>query len=57
MPLPQFLLLIATVIMAGGVTLWVTLKAGVPLVALGLIALTGAAVLHLGSRDHRDHGG
>lgn len=52
MPLPHFLLLIAVVILAAAVTLWVSVSAGVPLVALGLIALTGAAVLHLTMRDH-----
>ena len=52
MPLPHFLLMIAAVILAAALTIWASLSAGVPLVALGLIALTGAAVLHLSMRDH-----
>lgn len=52
MPLPHFLLMIAIVILAAAVTVWATLSAGIPLAALALIALTGAAVLHLSMRDH-----
>ena len=51
MPLPHFLLLIATVILFAGITLWASVAAGVPLAALGLVALTGAAVLHLSMKD------
>ena len=52
MPLPHFLVMIAAVIMAAALTIWATLSAGVPPVALALIALTGAAVLHLSMRDN-----
>lgn len=52
MPLPHFLLMLAAVILAAALTIWATLSAGVPLVALALIALTGAAVLHLSMRDN-----
>lgn len=52
MPLPHFLLMISAVILLASVTIFLSLSAGVPLVALGLIALTGAAVLHLSMHDH-----
>lgn len=52
MPLPHFLLMIAIVVLTAMLTIWATLSAGVPLAALALIALTGAAVLHLSMRDH-----
>ena len=52
MPLPHFLLLIAAVILAAGVTLWASVAAGVPLAAPAIVALMGAAVLHLSMRDH-----
>ena len=52
MPLPHFLLMIAAVILFAGMTLWVSIAAGVPLAALGILTLTGAAVLHLSMRDH-----
>lgn len=52
MPLPHFLLMIAVVVMAAALTIWASVSAGVPLIALALIALTGAAVLHLSMRDH-----
>ena len=52
MPLPHFLLMIAVVVMAAALTVWASVSAGVPLIALALIALTGAAVLHLSMRDH-----
>ncbi len=52
MPLPHFLLMLAAVTIAAALTLWATLSAGVPLIALALIALTAAAVLRLSMRDH-----
>ncbi|MBW7055945.1 hypothetical protein KY389_04440 [Paracoccus bogoriensis] len=54
MPLPHFLLLIASVILAAGLTLWAAFASGVPLAALALVALGAALVLHLVPRDHRD---
>ncbi|MFI0395379.1 hypothetical protein [Paracoccus jiaweipingae] len=53
MPLPQFLMLLASVIMAAAATIWMALKAGVPLAALALVALTGAGIVHLSTRDTR----
>lgn len=53
MPLPHFLLLIAMVILAAGLTLWAAFASGVPLAVLALVALGAALVLHLGPRDHR----
>ncbi|WBU57287.1 hypothetical protein [Paracoccus sediminicola] len=52
MPLPQFLLLIAAVILAAAATLWVSLSQGVPIVALALAALIAAGVVHLARHDH-----
>ena len=52
MPLPHFLLLILAVILAAGLTIWVASAVGVPLFVLGLLALLGAAVAHLGMRDN-----
>ena len=52
MPLPHFLLMIAAVILTAALTIWATVSAGVPLAALALVALTGAAVLHLSMRDN-----
>lgn len=54
MPLPHFLLLIASVLLAAGLTLWAAFASGVPLAALALVALGAALVLHLVPRDHRD---
>lgn len=57
MPLPYFLLLIVAVILTAAFTLWVSLSAGVPLVAMALFALSAAAVLHLSMRNHHDQDG
>lgn len=51
MPLPQFLLLIVSVLIAAGTTIWVAVKAGISLTALGLLALTGVGIVHLSMRD------
>ena len=53
MPLPQFLLLIAAVVLAAAATLWVSIAHGVPLVALALAALIAAGVVHFTSHDRR----
>ena len=50
MTLPQFLLLICAVVLAGGLTMWAATSAGVPLAAIGLSALIGAGVLSLMAR-------
>ncbi|SFA44705.1 hypothetical protein SAMN04487972_103253 [Paracoccus halophilus] len=55
MPLPHFLLLILVVILAAGVTIWMANAAGIPLFALGLVALLAAALVHLSARDHHKH--
>ncbi|MBA4490452.1 hypothetical protein [Paracoccus sp. S1E-3] len=51
MPLPQFLWLMAAVIVAAAATLWVSLSNGVPIVALALAALIAAAVVHYTRHD------
>lgn len=51
MPLPQFLILIASVITAAGVTIWFAASAGVPFAALGIVALMAAGLVHLSMRD------
>ncbi len=55
MPLPHFLFLIAAVILVAALTLWASFTAGVPLVALALIALSGAVLVHLTQGDRHDH--
>ncbi|WP_299359282.1 hypothetical protein [uncultured Paracoccus sp.] len=47
MPLPHFLLMLAAIILVAAATLWVALWAGVPAQVLALVALVGAAVVHL----------
>jgi hypothetical protein len=51
MPLPHFLFLIASVILAAGATLALVFWAELPLVALGFAALAGS--LLLGARQWR----
>lgn len=50
MPLPHFLILLLVVIAAAGATLWMASSAGVPLAALALAALVGAALMRLLAR-------
>ncbi|MDB6176603.1 hypothetical protein PAF17_03685 [Paracoccus sp. Z330] len=57
MPLTHFLLLVLAVVLGAAVTLWVSFSAGVPEVALALVALTAAALVHLGHRSGHDHKG
>lgn len=52
MPLPHFLILILAVILAAGLTIWAASVVGIPLFALGLLALVAAALAHLGTRNH-----
>lgn len=54
MPLPHFLLMLLAVIVAAALTLWVSMSAGVPLIALLLVALSAAALLHLAQRNRDD---
>lgn len=53
MPLPHFLILIFSVILAAGLTIWAASAVGVPLFALALVALMAAAIAHLVMRE--DH--
>ncbi len=53
MPLPQFLLLVLTVIVAAAMTLWLALSSGVPFAALVLVALSAALAVHLTARDRK----
>lgn len=55
MPLPHFLLMLAAVIISAGITLWLASTFGVPLFALGLLALMAAAIAHYAARDHHHH--
>ncbi|MBU3030783.1 hypothetical protein [Paracoccus marinaquae] len=57
MPLPHFLLLIMAVLVAAFLTLWASIATGVPELALVLIALSAAALVHLGHRNGHDHKG
>lgn len=52
MPLPHFLILILAVILTAGLTIWAASAVGIPLFALGLLALAGAGIAHLSARDH-----
>ncbi|MFN3274390.1 MAG: hypothetical protein ACK41U_06930 [Paracoccus sp. (in: a-proteobacteria)] len=52
MPLPHFLLLIAAVLVAAGLTLWISLSAGVPMIVILLGGLSAALALHLSQRGH-----
>ncbi|SOC12487.1 hypothetical protein [Rhodobacter maris] len=50
MPLPHFLLMLLVVILAAALTIVVAVHAAVPLAALGLAALIGAALMRLFER-------
>ncbi|TDQ62258.1 hypothetical protein [Phaeovulum veldkampii] len=50
MPLPHFLFLIAAVILAAGLTLWVASQAGVSLALLAVLALVAAGLVRLMAR-------
>ncbi|MFN3524963.1 MAG: hypothetical protein ACK4YU_02640 [Paracoccus sp. (in: a-proteobacteria)] len=54
MPLPHFLLLIAVVLLAAGLTIWASIAAGLPMIVILLGALSAAVVLHLGHRGYHD---
>lgn len=56
MPLPHFLLLILTVILTAALTLGLSYVAGIPQIALALLALCAAALLHLSVRRSRAQG-
>lgn len=50
MPLPHFLMLVAAVIVAAGVTLVLAVSLGIPLPVLALGVVIAAAVAHLSAR-------
>ncbi|MFB2532275.1 hypothetical protein ACEYYB_00675 [Paracoccus sp. p4-l81] len=47
MPLPHFLLMLFGVIALAGATIWMVAGSGLPLGALGMAALVGAAIMRL----------
>lgn len=53
MPLPHFLMLLAAVVLAAGLSLTLALAAGVPLSVLGLGVLVAALAAHLLARMDR----
>ena len=57
MPLPHFLLLILTVVLAAAATLWASFAAGIPLMTLMLIVLTGVVLVHYSSKNRHDQDG
>lgn len=57
MPLPHFLLLILSVILAAALTLWASFAIGVPALAFLIMALSAAAIVHFGHRGGHDHDG
>ncbi len=54
MPLPHFLLVLAAVILAAGLTIWAALSVGLSPLVLGLLALIAAAILHYTRRESPD---
>lgn len=54
MPLPHFLLLLMAVILAAALTLWLSFAIGMPEIMLALLALAGAALVHMSVRNHHD---
>lgn len=57
MPLPHFLLMLVTVILAAALTLWAGLAAGVPFTGFLLVVLSAAAFVHLRQRGGHDQDG
>lgn len=57
MPLTHFLLMILAVALAAILTLWASFAVGVPEMALLLVALSAAALVHLRHRNGHDHDG
>lgn len=58
MPLPQFLILLALIIVAAMLSVWAAWAVGVPLAVMGIGALIAAGVAHLATRppSDRHHG-
>ena len=57
MPLTHFLLLIAAVITGAALTLWVSIASGWSPMAVPLLALSAALLVHLNHRSGHDHDG
>lgn len=53
MPLPHFLLLLITVVLAAALTIWVASAVGAPLLGLAVLLLMGAGVAHLATHMDR----
>ena len=51
MPLPHFLMMLALVVLAAGLTIWAASSAGLPMAALAITALLAAAVVGLAGRE------
>jgi|GEM_PF-1160188 len=55
MPLTHFLMLIAVVVLGAALTLWISIAAGWSPVAVPLLALSAAFLVHCGQRNRHDH--
>ncbi|WP_182911481.1 hypothetical protein [Paracoccus sp. JM45] len=55
MPLTHFLMLITVVILGAAMTLWVSLAAGWSPIAVPLLALSAAFLVHYNHRNGHDH--
>ena len=57
MPLTHFLMLIAAVITGAALSLWVSIASGWSPMAVPLLALSAALLVHLNHRNGHDHDG
>ena len=57
MPLTHFLMLIAAVVLGAALTLWISIAAGWSPIAVPLLALSAALLVHLNQRNRHDHDG
>ncbi|WP_162798845.1 hypothetical protein [Paracoccus indicus] len=57
MPLTHFLMLIAAVVLGAALTLWISIAAGWSPVAVPLLVLSAALLVHLNHRNGHDHDG
>lgn len=57
MPLTHFLMLIAAVVLGAALTLWISIAAGWSPLAVPLLALSAALLVHLNHRNGHDHDG
>ncbi len=55
MPLPHFLLLLFAVLTFAFISIWAAFSANVMIVPLVLVALSGAALIHVGHIQRHDH--